>query len=483
MKFLKKMASFALCGAFVCGAVFGFSGCGENELKTEGPAATDVVIGNGGLSVQKGDYLYFVNGYLEQEDIEDATKSGDIVHSAIYRVKLVNGKVVEEDPDSDSETKEFNLKNVCKIVSKVAGFQYSNLYIFGDYLYYSTPNTRTPSKGEETTDDCGNLLDHLDFYRVKLDGTNEKRVYSCDSVNSESDMAMYVVGDKFYQVVKDGEKLVVTVDNGKIVNKVISEKAQDVAFPLYKDDSSFDLNKFVIYTENLGEDDDVTGSNILSYDLESGDKTTICGGVGETIDLFGTSGNCLFYTQQTQSATGAYIYCKLYKNERFITAKLSDMVYSSTITSFAPAPSDFQGSIIFYDGSNTYFRRVYMDATNKYDVNNDVVLSSTNLLSNLVTFKGNKLYYNDSGLYSVVFTKANPNAESEITVDSPLSNNASNYDVNGNAVFYLVERNEHAYLYYTNSTLSDAKEKDVNYHHFVGKLLDDDVEIKAEEED
>ena len=488
MKFLKKMASFALCCAFVGGAVFGFSGCGQNELKTEGPAASDVVIGNGGLSVQKGDYLYFVNGYLEQDDIEKATKEKDIVHSAIYRVKLSNGKVVEDEENSDSETKEFKLKNVNKVVSKVAGFEYSDLYIFGDYLYFSTPNTRAPTRGEETTDNSGNLLDHIDFYRVKLDGTKEQRIYSCDSINSKTKMAMYVVGDKFYQVVKDDEKLVLTVDNGNVVNKVISEKAKSVAFPLYKNDASFNLNKFVVYVEDIKEDEDdedssVVGSNMISYDLSSGEKSTILGGKDETIELFGTSGDCLFYTHKNSASAGAYIYCKYLKSDKSFSAavKLSDMVYNSTITAFAPASSDFQGSIIFYDGTNTYFRQVSMNASKPYDISKDVLIANSNLLGNLVTIKGNKIYYNDSGLNSIVFTKANAETQTEINVDTPVTSNVANYDVNGSAVFYLVERNDHAYLYYTNSTLSDATDKDVDYHHFVGKLIDGDETIKEED--
>jgi len=299
---------------------------------------------------------------------------------------------------------------------------------------------------------------------------------------------MYVVGDKFYQVVKDDEKLVLTVDNGNVVNKVISEKAKSVAFPLYKNDASFNLNKFVVYVEDIKEDEDdedssVVGSNMISYDLSSGEKSTILGGKDETIELFGTSGDCLFYTHKNSASAGAYIYCKYLKSDKSFSAavKLSDMVYNSTITAFAPASSDFQGSIIFYDGTNTYFRQVSMNASKPYDISKDVLIANSNLLGNLVTIKGNKIYYNDSGLNSIVFTKANAETQTEINVDTPVTSNVANYDVNGSAVFYLVERNDHAYLYYTNSTLSDATDKDVDYHHFVGKLIDGDETIKEED--
>ncbi len=487
MKFLNKFASFALCAGFVGCSIFGLTACGPNELIDEGPSATDYVVGNGGLAVQKGDYLYFVNGYVESDNIESATKDGDIIHSAIYRVKLTDGKVTEAAKEKDKDGNEIDdgsqkLDKLCRVVGKVGGYKYSNLFIFDDYLYYSTPNTRMPGKNEETTNNSGNLLDHIDFYRVKLDGTHEQRIYSCESTNENTQVAMYSLGDKHYQVVKDGDKLVLTVNAGNVVNTVISEKIKEVALPKSSDDVG-DINKFVLYSEDI--DEDGTGTQIVAYDITSGDKTTLVGGVDQTYKLFGTSGNCLYYTYQTSQNVGAYIYCLDYNSSRdgtgFVSNQVSDMVYGTTITTFVPASSDYQGSFFYYDGTNTYFRHVSLNASVKYDVTKDKKLASSNVLSNVVSVQNNKIYYNDSGLKSIDFTSENPSVVDVITEDQPQTSDVSEFDVDGSKVFYLVEHNENYYLHYTNFVKLDDTDSTKSYHHFVGQLLESDYDKKDSE--
>ncbi|MBR4270665.1 MAG: hypothetical protein IKQ31_03205 [Clostridia bacterium] len=490
MKFFKKFASFAICAGFVGCSIFGLSACSNSELTQEGPSATDFVVGNGGLAVQKGDYLYFVNGYVEQDGMEKATQEKDIVHSAIYRIKLTDGKVTEAAKEKDKDGNEIDngsqkLEKLCKVVSKVSGFKYSNLYIFGDYLYYSTPNTRVPGKNEETTDNSGNLLDHIDFYRVKLDGSHEQRIYSCSSTNENTQVAMFNFGDKYYQVVKDGDKLVLTVNNGKVVNATISEKVNEVAFPKTSEDEGFDINQYVLYSEDI--DEDGTGTQIVAYDLNSGNKTVIVGGVDQTYKLFGISGNCLYYTYQNSQSVGAYIYCLDYnearENSKFVSTQVSDMVYSTTITAFVPASSDYQGSFFYTDGSNTYYRQVSLNASVKYDFSKDKKIASSNILSNVVSVQDNKIYYNDSGLKYVDFMVDNPTSVSAITEDSPLNSDVSDFDVDGSKIFYLVQHNDNYYLHYTNTVKLDAQDSTKPYHHFVGELLEADYDKQESESD
>ena len=59
MKYLKKFG-FLVVAMFIMSAAF-LTGCGKPDVEL--PGANDPVIGNGGLTVQKGNYLYYVNGY------------------------------------------------------------------------------------------------------------------------------------------------------------------------------------------------------------------------------------------------------------------------------------------------------------------------------------------------------------------------------------------------------------------------------------
>ena len=113
-------------------------GCGVN-LKM--PDAESAVTGNGGLAVQKGEYIYFVNGYQKATDLKDGQNNGGNKYSAIYRTKLEDFELVYDEDGA--------LQNCELIVDKVCGFERTALYIFDDYLYYATPNTQKVIKDDE----------------------------------------------------------------------------------------------------------------------------------------------------------------------------------------------------------------------------------------------------------------------------------------------------------------------------------------------
>ena len=73
-----------------------FAGCTPKGL-TDNPATDANVISNGGMTVVKGDYLYYVNGYIDETSLTtDDNKSGKVEHAGIYRTKLVDGKIQNE---------------------------------------------------------------------------------------------------------------------------------------------------------------------------------------------------------------------------------------------------------------------------------------------------------------------------------------------------------------------------------------------------
>ena len=72
-----------------------FAGCAS---KTPTPNSNDPVIGNGGLSVIKGDYIYYVNGYESNETTKSshANKEGQVKVSSIYMAKIQNGELSDK---------------------------------------------------------------------------------------------------------------------------------------------------------------------------------------------------------------------------------------------------------------------------------------------------------------------------------------------------------------------------------------------------
>ena len=128
----KFLTAIFMC--LVCCLVF-LTGCGSKGFK-DNPKTNDVVLDNGGYSVQKGDYIYFTNGFDEYTNASSSVTVG-----ALYRAKVgdTNGYAqVDEDG---------YLQNAELITSRLVGYKYGGFYIFGDYIYYVTPITRVDNSG------------------------------------------------------------------------------------------------------------------------------------------------------------------------------------------------------------------------------------------------------------------------------------------------------------------------------------------------
>ncbi len=232
MKFKKFLAIVCLLFA-VC---VGFYGCGE-VFKT-GPNANDAVIGNGGLAVMKGEYIYFVNGYKSASENYQKNKGDKIYYSAIYRVKAKDSYfnvVVDEDtgesrlefvegsiPECDENG---NLPGAERLVSKVAGFENTKLYIIDNTLYFTThSNSVSVASGEWNTTG-------VDVYRVDLNGKNFKKVYSVGEFAENGEINFYKNGGNVYGIFFNGTSRLAIYKNNK--EFVELSGVTDVAMPYF----------------------------------------------------------------------------------------------------------------------------------------------------------------------------------------------------------------------------------------------------------
>ena len=100
-----------------------FAGCTPKGLR-DNPATDANVVSNGGMTVVKGDYLYFVNGFEDETKLTKYdNKYGKVTHAGIYRTKLVNGQIQKD--------KDGFLSSVDQVVSKVVGFGNGGFYKIG----------------------------------------------------------------------------------------------------------------------------------------------------------------------------------------------------------------------------------------------------------------------------------------------------------------------------------------------------------------
>ena len=256
-KIMTKLSSLILL-LFLC--VILVSGCTGTW---DGPETGADVTGNGGLAVQKGQYLYFVNGYTARDDMKDGDNKGELNYSGIYRAKLDenNNLMYEEDG---------TLKDCKKIVSKVAGYDDASLYIFGDYLYFSSPYADKVADEENSSQT--NNFNLTDFYSIKLDGTSLSKLYTTENDSDDLQFSFVKTNNcnDVNLVVYDGSKIVVVNCTTK-KSAIVSENVTGVAIPKvseYKQNNNqISVQESSIYYTRSAKDDENISGNVLAYSL------------------------------------------------------------------------------------------------------------------------------------------------------------------------------------------------------------------------
>ena len=155
-KFLKKI--ICVCAAATMGASL-FSAVACNGVYKTAALKGDVsgaVLSNGGFAVEKGNYIYYING--KQTNSADNT-FGNAETGAIMRI-------------SKTDLNARNYENAERVVPEIAhsGNNNGGLFVYGDYVYYSTPSSEKNSDGEIQS---STVL----FKSAKLDGAETMRGY------------------------------------------------------------------------------------------------------------------------------------------------------------------------------------------------------------------------------------------------------------------------------------------------------------------
>ena len=151
-KVLLLILAFALAIALFAGCSGGMTASQVNYSETEG-AKGGAVTSNGGFVVQKGEgdnaWFYFINGV--------ETSSSDNTYGSVGKGALM--RISKKDLDAGNNAAETVVPELM-----VAGDYTAGLFIYGDYVYYATPNTLRNLDGEVESD-------YLNFRRASLDGS------------------------------------------------------------------------------------------------------------------------------------------------------------------------------------------------------------------------------------------------------------------------------------------------------------------------
>ncbi|MBE5746303.1 MAG: hypothetical protein E7359_03345 [Clostridiales bacterium] len=292
---MKKKIFSIIAFCFAILSIFTFAGCGVTL--SGGPSATDIVTGNGSMSVRKGDYLYFVNGYVSNSSLTGSDNNYGVARNgAIYRAKLENGKLMYETTEDEDGEEIKTLTNVELMVPMVAGFEYTNLYIFGNTLYFTSPNTEKDTTGTIR-------FDLTNIYAVSLKGGSPKKLVNALNVDSVNDFDFTEIDNKLYLTyINESNLYVAKISGGNVQSNIkVTDKASE--FVVDKDSG------FVYYTRSFNEgENSVTGNVLAKANLSDAIESVVIKDNYNTYSLKEIKNNKLYYTRTNSLTTNAYIY-------------------------------------------------------------------------------------------------------------------------------------------------------------------------------
>lgn len=152
--FKKKLTVLCAAALLVCSAS-SIAACGKsNFVPPTGEIGVGEVKSNGGFAVEKGNFVYFINGV---EDSGADNTYGEAVKGALYRINKAALKSGEYDKAQRVVPSLF-----------VAGNYDGGIFIYDDYVYFASPTT-------EKEKDSNVSNSWLSFKRAKIDGTSTKK--------------------------------------------------------------------------------------------------------------------------------------------------------------------------------------------------------------------------------------------------------------------------------------------------------------------
>ena len=474
-------------------AIIIFSGCGTTPFR-DNPNADDVVYGNGSLAVTKGDYLYFVNGYIASDEVGDTNHEGSVTYGALYRIKLDdNGNPVEVEPEYDEDGNEIfdgsnALQNVDVLASKVAGFEDMGLYIFGDYIYYASPYNGMDSNREV-------LSDQVDIFRIKLDRSGSSEwLYTTDSANTEVQYSMFEINGEVCLAILDGTKLVAIKfdQNGNKQQTTVSENATSVAFFKYttSNQTVSEFNHDLYYTRDITEEDDVSyssGNVVCKFNFATftnTDKIFMDGTSTITFEIAST--DRLFYEKQLSTSQNDTVTLYSVRDVANIGGANETRISNSYSTyNFTPSGNS---TVVAYDSDNTKIILV-----NYPNLNSNVELYSGS--ATVIDVIGSYVYFTDNTNNTICrinyvemarFVKGETSTPPEVETlsvsgETVFTGQANYVAIYGDKIYYLNTYDSGNYYLHQIDLSQYDSETSSYYDHFIGVLLEEDYETESSE--
>jgi len=421
---MKKFITFTLC-LLLCISALGLTACGGNKKEK-----VDVSIdsnGNGGMAVTRGDYVYFVNGYTSYETFTKKNLDKNFTIGGLYRAKLNENNEFDYDENG-------SLKDAEKISSHLVGFESTNLYVFGNYIYYTTPITEVSKKGSLKTD-------KIEFRRVKISGGKSQKIYQSKVDASNVDFEYYFADDSIYLLVNEngtlkriscyGEFKVNTID--KNVTSLAMKRDTDNVF-------ESDSYKNIYYTKKEDEKIVIYNYNIATNRKEYKKVTDY-----KTCELIDYKFEHLYYkASRDQYPSYTYFY-RVDATKNAVTSLAEEKLTSdNSYTNIYFLDNETSGYIAQSD-SKTYYLT--------YNAGGDCEATPiADSKIDIIAIKNNYVYFNDGNTIKRINcynyrVNGDKTQETLLSIDNIKT---YSYDIDANNLYVYATTGSNTYLYSIN---------------------------------
>lgn len=430
----------------------------------------DKAVSNGGFAVEKGNYVYFING--KQTNTAD-NEYGTPVKGAIYRIAT-----------TDLAARNYSKVDCVVPLVTYSGNQDAGIFIYGNYIYYSTPSTGKTASGAVENG-------KLDLKRTKLDGTETMMdAYVQFDDNStefrfvEVENTVYILyvatGEKLYDEdsgvtnlhsynTKTGANTVLAYNVGAVQFDDEDKTNHQVYYTMnvrdYASDADYGYNQIYTVTADVTEPNEYDFSAVNGWD-EDEDKYINCGtlvldGIGETDFL------------KNQNSGTVFNYDPAAKNK---------FSYTYTLRAYVNGTVFYTRTDESNDGKNYLFSFTDAITEEGNPVTNNAKVSATaaeddRILNDGASASDFKYLFGDNGaLEAVLVADGNGIAKNVVDENGKLQ---SGKPSNGDEYFYVATGSsadilftEENYLYYSVSG-DGVNGYSVNRVDYTGKKYDD----------
>ncbi len=421
------------------------------------PKVDDTVYGNGGMQVRKGNFVYFANGFYSVDDITDKTnKDGKVVRGGIYRVELNDGALpLDEDG---------NVTGAVQIVSKITCYEFGGFYIYDNYIYYATPNNQK--------DKSGTLLkERVDFYRCKIDGSDNKRLYTTNS--SYSSVQFNVT--KFNKDAKNASTYLTILDGTDLIyfefskgkNNGKTKIAEEVTGAVWSEISTYEYNQnSTAFEQTVFFTQATTDTNkISSYNLVSGENKVIVDNNTASFTLKACKAGKIYY-EKTQN--GSTVFASNTLGKSFENSE--NIYYNNSYSNYfvvGGEQGDFEGGVIASNDSGTYYVKTGANG----ETSRTTIADKT---YNVLFSNGSKIYVRESAVQIYVIDLIDKKFEAKEILGSDVEGKSDGnkyVDFDGRFITYLASNEvDGTTTYYTHLIdLSQYDEAEGYLDVFVGE--------------